>query len=69
MSADGLVVVGPEQPTERRVQAEDREEAAGDQHAVRRLGLPVVGEIGAEHPVRGDAGEAGLRRSRSRNIG
>jgi len=60
MSAGRLVVVGREQaPT--AGEGPGPEEAARDHDAVRRLGLAVVGEIGAEPTVRGDAGEAGLQ--------
>ena len=55
--AELLIVLGREQPADRRRQAEDGEVAAGDQHALAVQGLVVEGEVGAEQHVRGDVGE------------
>ena len=55
-----LVVVGAEQPAERRLQREHVEIGAGDEQPFRVLRLVARGQIRAERYVRGDAGERRL---------
>ncbi len=59
--ADHAVVALREQPAEGRLHAKHREVAPRHEHARARQGLPLVGEVGPENAVRGQAGEDGLR--------
>ncbi len=57
MPADGLIVAGPQQPSDSGLQLERREVGTGDQRATAADRLIVIGEVGAEAAVRGEAGE------------
>jgi hypothetical protein len=55
------VVLGREQASQRRPEAEHREVRAGDEHPLAVQRLPAVGEVRAEGAVGGDTREHGLR--------
>ena len=57
MTADVAIVVVVEQPADRRLQAEHRKVRPGHEQAAAASRLTLVGKVGAEPDVSGNAGE------------
>ena len=57
MPAGVPIVVGIQQPAERRLEAEHRKVRAGHEQPVAASGLRLIGQVGAEPDVQCDAGE------------